>query len=135
MSYVDDSLVEGEQIVHRAHVSWWSQFGLVLLQLGDDFVTLHWRSRGANQRCCHRLVASSSSARFSTQRSPCGVNSTTDRSLDLSKRQDGASTQAGFDLHGLLGEHLNLADFRGIARMVHTHDVDAFLQALARSAL
>ena len=31
MSYIDESLVEGEQIVHRARVSWWSQFGLVLL--------------------------------------------------------------------------------------------------------
>jgi len=27
MSYIDESLVEGETIVHRAHVSWWSQFG------------------------------------------------------------------------------------------------------------
>ena len=33
MSYIDDSLVAGETIVHRAHVSWWSQFGLVLLGL------------------------------------------------------------------------------------------------------
>ena len=31
MSYIDDSLVEGEALVHRARVSWWSQFGLVLL--------------------------------------------------------------------------------------------------------
>jgi len=31
MSYIDDSLVEGEVLVHRARVSWWSQFGLVLL--------------------------------------------------------------------------------------------------------
>src|SRR5690242_14789304 len=31
VSYIDQSLVEGETIVHRAHVSWWSQFGLVLL--------------------------------------------------------------------------------------------------------
>ena len=31
MSYIDDSLVAGESIIHRAHVSWWSQFGLVLL--------------------------------------------------------------------------------------------------------
>ena len=31
MSYIDDSLVAGETIIHRAHVSWWSQFGLVLL--------------------------------------------------------------------------------------------------------
>jgi len=31
MSYIDDSLIEGEVLVHRARVSWWSQFGLVLL--------------------------------------------------------------------------------------------------------
>ena len=31
MSYIDDSLIEGEVLVHRARVSRWSQFGLVLL--------------------------------------------------------------------------------------------------------
>jgi len=31
VSYIDDSLIEGEVLVHRARVSWWSQFGLVLL--------------------------------------------------------------------------------------------------------
>jgi uncharacterized membrane protein YdbT with pleckstrin-like domain len=31
MSYIDDSLIEGETILHRARVSWWSQFGLVAL--------------------------------------------------------------------------------------------------------
>jgi uncharacterized membrane protein YdbT with pleckstrin-like domain len=31
MSYIDDSLIEGEKILHRARVSWWSQFWLVLL--------------------------------------------------------------------------------------------------------
>jgi uncharacterized membrane protein YdbT with pleckstrin-like domain len=31
VSYIDDSLIEGETILHRARVSWWSQFGLVLL--------------------------------------------------------------------------------------------------------
>jgi uncharacterized membrane protein YdbT with pleckstrin-like domain len=31
LSYIDDSLIEGEKIVHRARVSWWSQFPLVLL--------------------------------------------------------------------------------------------------------
>ena len=31
MSYIDDSLIEGEKIIHRARVSWWSQFGLVFL--------------------------------------------------------------------------------------------------------
>ena len=31
MSYIDDSLIEGEAILHRARVSWWSQFWLVFL--------------------------------------------------------------------------------------------------------
>ena len=50
MSYIDQSLVEGETIVHRAHVSWWSQFGLVLLGvvtlvvvgLGLIFLAMAW---------------------------------------------------------------------------------------------
>ena len=33
MSYIDDSLVEGEQVLHRARISWWSQAGLVILGL------------------------------------------------------------------------------------------------------
>jgi uncharacterized membrane protein YdbT with pleckstrin-like domain len=33
VSYIDDSLVEGERVIHTARVSWWSQFGLVLLGL------------------------------------------------------------------------------------------------------
>ena len=31
MSYIDESLIEGETILHRARVSWWSQSGFVLL--------------------------------------------------------------------------------------------------------
>lgn len=31
MSYVDDSLIEGERVVHKARMSWWSQFWLILL--------------------------------------------------------------------------------------------------------
>jgi uncharacterized membrane protein YdbT with pleckstrin-like domain len=31
VSYIDESLVEGEKLIHRARVSWWSQFGLVFL--------------------------------------------------------------------------------------------------------
>ena len=31
MSYIDDSLVEGETVIHKARVSWWSQFGLLFL--------------------------------------------------------------------------------------------------------
>ena len=33
MSYIDDSLVEGEKLLHRARISWWSQFGLIVLGL------------------------------------------------------------------------------------------------------
>jgi uncharacterized membrane protein YdbT with pleckstrin-like domain len=33
VSYIDDSLIAGETILHRARVSWWSQFGLVVLGL------------------------------------------------------------------------------------------------------
>ena len=47
MSYIDQSLVQGETIVHRAHVSWWSQFGLVLLGVillvvGVGLIFLGW---------------------------------------------------------------------------------------------
>ena len=31
MSYIDDSLVQGEVVLHRARVSWWSQMGMVIL--------------------------------------------------------------------------------------------------------
>ena len=31
MSYIDNSLIPGEGVVHRAHVSWWSQAGLLIL--------------------------------------------------------------------------------------------------------
>jgi uncharacterized membrane protein YdbT with pleckstrin-like domain len=33
MSYIDESLVAGETLIHRAHMSWWSQFSLILLAL------------------------------------------------------------------------------------------------------
>jgi uncharacterized membrane protein YdbT with pleckstrin-like domain len=31
MSYVDDSLIEGERVLHQARMSWWSQFWLLFL--------------------------------------------------------------------------------------------------------
>lgn len=31
MSYIDDSLVPGETVLHRARISWWSQSGLLVL--------------------------------------------------------------------------------------------------------
>lgn len=33
MSYIDDSLIEGERVLHRARVSWWSVFGYIVLGL------------------------------------------------------------------------------------------------------
>ena len=33
MSYIEESLIEGERVVHTARVSWWSQFGLIVLGL------------------------------------------------------------------------------------------------------
>jgi uncharacterized membrane protein YdbT with pleckstrin-like domain len=47
MSYIDDSLVEGETLVHRAHISWWSQFwlvflGIVTLVVGVGLVFIIW---------------------------------------------------------------------------------------------
>jgi uncharacterized membrane protein YdbT with pleckstrin-like domain len=48
-SYIDDSLVEGEVLIHRARVSWWSQFWLVFLGIltliavvGLVFLILAW---------------------------------------------------------------------------------------------
>ena len=31
MSYIDQSLIEGETVIHRGRVSWWSEFWLLLL--------------------------------------------------------------------------------------------------------
>ena len=47
MSYIDDSIVEGETLFHRARVSWWSQFGLLLLGIitlvvGIGLIFLIW---------------------------------------------------------------------------------------------
>jgi membrane protein YdbS with pleckstrin-like domain len=49
VSYIDDSLVEGETLIHRARVSWWSQFPLVLLGIltlvivvGLVFLVMAW---------------------------------------------------------------------------------------------
>lgn len=33
MSYIDESLIEGERLLHRARLSWWSQIGLLILGL------------------------------------------------------------------------------------------------------
>jgi len=49
MSYIDDSLIEGERILHRARVSWWSVFwylflGILLLVvvIGLGFLVVAW---------------------------------------------------------------------------------------------
>ena len=47
MSYIDESLIEGETIIHRARVSWWSQFGYVLLGILLLAALLHLLSQQA----------------------------------------------------------------------------------------
>lgn len=49
MSYIDESLVPGETVLHRARVSWWSQAGLVVLGVlllvvvvGIFFILVAW---------------------------------------------------------------------------------------------
>jgi len=49
MSYIDESLIPGEVVVHRAHVSWWSQVGFVILGIvlavvviGLVFLAIAW---------------------------------------------------------------------------------------------
>lgn len=47
MSYIDQSLIEGERILHRGRVSYWSQFwmivlGFVTLVAGIGLVFLAW---------------------------------------------------------------------------------------------
>jgi uncharacterized membrane protein YdbT with pleckstrin-like domain len=49
MSYIDESLIEGETLIHRARVSWWSQFGMVLVGIvtlvvgvGLVFLAIAW---------------------------------------------------------------------------------------------
>jgi uncharacterized membrane protein YdbT with pleckstrin-like domain len=49
LSYIDDSLIEGERIIHRARISWWSQFTLVffgiltlVFAIGIIFLVIAW---------------------------------------------------------------------------------------------
>jgi uncharacterized membrane protein YdbT with pleckstrin-like domain len=49
MSYIDDSLIPGETVVHRARLTWWSQAGLIILGLvllivliGLVFIVMAW---------------------------------------------------------------------------------------------
>jgi uncharacterized membrane protein YdbT with pleckstrin-like domain len=47
VSYIDDSLIEGETLIHRARISWWSQFpllflGVLTLVFGVGLVFLVW---------------------------------------------------------------------------------------------
>jgi uncharacterized membrane protein YdbT with pleckstrin-like domain len=49
LSYIDDSLIPGETLIHRARVSWWSQFPLVFLGIvtlvflvGLVFLAIAW---------------------------------------------------------------------------------------------
>jgi uncharacterized membrane protein YdbT with pleckstrin-like domain len=64
MSYIDDSLIPGETLVHRARVSWWSQFPLVFLGiltlvvlLGLVFLVMAWiRVRSTELAITNRRV-------------------------------------------------------------------------------
>jgi uncharacterized membrane protein YdbT with pleckstrin-like domain len=68
MSYIDESLVEGEVLVHRARVSWWSQFPLVLLGVvtlvvvvGIVFLAMAWvRVRSTELAITNRRVIAKS---------------------------------------------------------------------------
>jgi uncharacterized membrane protein YdbT with pleckstrin-like domain len=49
VSYIEDSLIEGETIIHLARVSWWSQVGLLVLGvatlvivIGLVFLVMAW---------------------------------------------------------------------------------------------
>jgi hypothetical protein len=47
VSYIDDSLIEGERILHRGRVAWWSQFwmllfGFLTLVIGVGLILLVW---------------------------------------------------------------------------------------------
>jgi len=64
MSYIDDSLIEGETLIHRARMSWWSQFPLILLGLvtlvvaiGLIFLAMAWiRVRSTELAITNRRV-------------------------------------------------------------------------------
>jgi uncharacterized membrane protein YdbT with pleckstrin-like domain len=64
LSYIDDSLVPGENLIHRARVSWWSQFPLVLLGVltlvvvvGLVFLVMAWvRVRSTELAITNRRV-------------------------------------------------------------------------------
>ena len=64
MSYIDESLVEGETLIHRARVSWWSQFPLLALGVvtlvmvvGLVFIAMAWiRVRSTELAITNRRV-------------------------------------------------------------------------------
>jgi uncharacterized membrane protein YdbT with pleckstrin-like domain len=68
VSYIDESLVEGETLIHRARVSWWSQFPLVLLGIvtlvvavGLIFLAMAWiRVRSTELAITNRRVIAKS---------------------------------------------------------------------------
>src|SRR5258706_828559 len=68
VSYIDESLVEGETLVHRARISWWSQFPLIVLGLvtlvivvGLVFLVMAWiRVRSTELAITNRRVIAKS---------------------------------------------------------------------------
>jgi uncharacterized membrane protein YdbT with pleckstrin-like domain len=68
VSYIDESLVDGEVLIHRARVSWWSQFPLVFLGIvtlvvvvGLVFLAMAWiRVRSTELAITNRRVIAKS---------------------------------------------------------------------------
>ncbi len=68
VSYIDESLVEGETLIHRARISWWSQFPLIVLGLvtlvivvGLVFLVMAWiRVRSTELAITNRRVIAKS---------------------------------------------------------------------------
>ena len=68
MSYIDESLVDGETLIHRARISWWSQFPLLLLGVvtlvivvGLVFLAMAWiRVRSTELAITNRRVIAKS---------------------------------------------------------------------------
>ena len=64
MSYIDQSLIEGETVLHRGRISWWSQFWMLLLGIvtlvvviGLVFLVMAWvRVRSTEVAITNRRV-------------------------------------------------------------------------------
>jgi uncharacterized membrane protein YdbT with pleckstrin-like domain len=57
MSYIDDSLVAGETLIHRAHISWWSQLALVVLALAGFAAAAAFAAMAPADRTTSQMVS------------------------------------------------------------------------------